>query len=432
MNDTNETLDVEAEPPARKFERPWRCFTQTDYQGGLKTRRILHKRAHRRSAPGGAESATDMEGSSWVETMPQSPTTGKRAWSAVEAEFIEAELARRSPPPFDPNLEMVKSKRFLSEVMAADLDRLNMARESQNMDQSAADPYQADSSSAPRDAPTIPPSSPLYQTPAADRGASTCFETPASQCHPVWGRSRDAYAIRRLTSPPSPSSAGSSLAATPTTCGRDAFPAESPVQPSSNPAVSLFRQLSQEGGGGTLNMAGAQCTINTTPKSKHVLMETVPGKAPTSPSDPQFGNHDLRRTALLRALLQRTVISDKDIGNIAPVNVPSLLGGARRSFPASTFVANTDTVLTSPSTSRATGFCWASVATTEANMPGGDRACSDQCMEKVGEPRMAMPDHQAGSDGQSIPGSQCNNKADGSLHEYASSMDFQATGNGIN
>lgn len=63
-------------------------------------------------------------------------------------------------------------------------------------------------------------------------------------------------------------------------------------------------------------------------------LETVSGKLPTSPSDMQLGT-DLRRTALLRALLQRTDISDAATPAPPPHPAPpSLLGAASRAYPS--------------------------------------------------------------------------------------------------
>jgi hypothetical protein len=64
--------------------------------------------------------------------------------------------------------------------------------------------------------------------------------------------------------------------------------------------------------GASISQSPCKTALPLTPmKAKHLLMEKLPGgPGPTSPSDPQLGNHDLRRTAMLRALLQRAEICD--------------------------------------------------------------------------------------------------------------------------
>eukprot|EP00873_Tetraselmis_striata_P002712 jgi/Tetstr1/422976/TSEL_013754.t2 len=128
--------------------------------------------------------------------------SAKRPRSNLEVNMGE-ELARRSAPCSEPDMDNICSKRYLSEVMATDLSKLNMAREgdSQGHGQDSSMGVESEGGggggSPALAAPPPPPSA-----------APPATETPGT---PSWGsRARDAYTMRRVFSPGSPSSSAGS------------------------------------------------------------------------------------------------------------------------------------------------------------------------------------------------------------------------------
>jgi len=231
----------------------------------------------------------------------------------------QEELVRRSQTCADVEVDNVRSKRYLSEVMATDLSRLNMAREDPDASLSCCPGLRLELTAGSC-------SNEAAATPCKDRKAfASCLDgldaaSPNVQVHPLFCSRLpfDPRAMRRLVSPTTPSSSSSSPG------HAAALASSSPSTPAAHttPSSSAF---------------GSSSGASFLHKTRQLRgFEASAAGLPTSPSDTQLSS-DLRRTAMLRAMLKRTDLSE---GRQPSRPSLSLLGRSKRHPPSAMAAAS--------------------------------------------------------------------------------------------